>query len=104
MIGQLVPSHPWGKSRLPTGQYVNAESLIGLINHAQFQVKFSCDAVADCYAFLDSTPPQITGGYGGWTVTNRERRVGLTQWQGKDPIRMALSIIFDGVITDQGQE
>jgi len=37
----------------------------------------------------------VTSGYGGWTVQSRQRRVGLPVWQGRDPIRMKIPILFD---------
>jgi hypothetical protein len=40
--------------------------------------------------------PKITSGEGGWNVVSRPRRVGLTQWDGHDPYRMDIPIIFDG--------
>jgi hypothetical protein len=74
------------------------------ITLGRYQVKFSAEGVADCFAFLDAAVPQVTGGYGGWTVTSRERRIGLPQWQGKDPIRMSIPVLFDGYANGDGQE
>lgn len=45
---------------------------------------------------FDESIPKITGGYGGWTVIPRPKRVGLTQWTGSDPIRLQFGIIFNG--------
>lgn len=50
------------------------------------------------------TPAQITGGYGGWDVVNRPKRKGLTQWNGKDPMRLQLPIMFDGWMDRDSQE
>lgn len=52
----------------------------------------------------DETPANIASGYGGWIVVSRDRGVGLTQWNGKDPLRMAIPILFDGVSRRLGQE
>lgn len=69
-----------------------------------YQVTITADGVPDVVGLLDSTPVSIPSGYGGWTVINRERRVGLTQWQGKDPLRMAIPILLDGVSDQTSQE
>lgn len=70
------------------------------LNYQRYTVTFSCDGLPDVVALLDEAPPQVTGGHGGWTVTTRERRIGLTQWQGNDPIRLAIPILFDHEISD----
>jgi hypothetical protein len=73
-------------------------------HYKRYTVTFSCDGIPDVVALLDETPPQIQGGDGGWQVTSRERRIGLTQWRGNDPVRLAVPILFDsaiGWITDQ---
>lgn len=53
---------------------------------------------------LDGSPIQVTTGYGGWTVTNRNRRVGLTIWEGREPFRMTVPVLFDGWRTSESQE
>ena len=53
---------------------------------------------------LDNTSIQVTTGYGGWTVTNRNRRVGLTIWEGREPFRMTVPILFDGWRESKSQE
>lgn len=70
----------------------------------QYLVTLSADGVPDAVALLDQAPIQVSGGYGGWIVIPRQRRVGLTQWQGKDPLRMTVPLIFDGVRQRRGQE
>ena len=74
------------------------------MTNAHQMVTFSADGIADVVVLLGETPAQITGGYGGWVTEPRERRKALTQWQGKDPIRMQISVLFDGVRTNEGQE
>lgn len=69
-----------------------------------YSVTFSADGIADVTALLDETPANIPSGYGGWTVISRARRVGVTVWQGKDPIRLAIAILFDGLIDRTSQE
>jgi len=73
-------------------------------HYERYTVRFSCDGLPDVVALLDETPSQITGGDGGWQVTSREHRIGLTQWRGNDPVRLSIPILFDssiGWITDQ---
>lgn len=59
------------------------------------------------YRFMSSTgqivtvlrgesPPKMVGGGGGWQITNRPRRVGLTTWAGRDPYMMDVPVMFDG--------
>lgn len=69
-----------------------------------YKVTFAAESIAAVSVLLDETPVQVTGGYGGWTVTSRQRRTGLTMWTGKDPIRMSIPILFDGYADRQGQE
>lgn len=68
------------------------------------KVTFSAPNIADVVVALASQPTQITSGYGGWSVVNRPRRKGLTQWDGKDPLRMGIPVLFDGWFSSQGQE
>lgn len=72
--------------------------------NASHKVTFSCEGISPVTVLLDETAASVTGGYGGWTVVSRQRRVGLTQWQGKDPIRMAIPILFDGFANSAGVE
>jgi hypothetical protein len=46
--------------------------------------------------WLGAEAPKPTGGYGGWDITPRPRRVALTQWRGREPIQMDVQILFDG--------
>jgi len=77
---------------------------MSVIHYDKYKVTFHAEGIAAVSAFLDETPVQLTGGYGGWTVTSRQRRTGLTMWMGKDPIRMAVPVIFDGFADNNGQE
>ena len=70
----------------------------------RYTVTFTSDDFDDVVALLDETPATIAGGDGGWQVTSRERRIGLTQWRGNDPVRLSIPILFDasiGRIADQ---
>lgn len=46
-------------------------------------------------AKLGQALPQITAGYGGWQLVERPRRQSLTQWQGREPLQLAVQIILD---------
>lgn len=48
--------------------------------------------------------PKMTGGGGGWQITPRPRRVSLTQWQGRDPYKMDVPVMFDGWANDVSVE
>jgi LysM repeat protein len=67
-------------------------------------VTFSAEGIPDVDVLLGEAPVTVASGYGGWSVVPRERRIGLTQWKGKDPIRMNLPILFDGIREGEGQE
>jgi hypothetical protein len=47
-------------------------------------------------AWLGEEGAKPTDGYGGWEVITRPRRVGLTQWNGRNPLQMDISILLDG--------
>lgn len=51
-------------------------------------------------SLLDSTVPQIIGGYGGWQTVARKKKVAIVDWQGVDPFRMTMGLFFDAW-TDQ---
>jgi hypothetical protein len=70
----------------------------------RYLVTFTADGIPNAVALLDRQATYVSGGYGGWTVVQRERRVGLTVWQGKDPLRMQVSLLFDGVNGMRSQE
>jgi hypothetical protein len=42
-----------------------------------------------------------TGGYGGWNIVQRPRRLSLVQWDGRDPIQMDIAILIDGYAVTQ---
>lgn len=69
-----------------------------------YKVTFSSEDINAVSVLLDETPAQVSGGYGGWTVTSRQRRTGLTMWMGKDPLRMSIPVLFDGFADGEGQE
>lgn len=66
-------------------------------------ITFSAEGIPSVQVLPGDTPPTPSN-YGGWSVTARQRRLGLTQWNGKDPLRLALPILFDGWRDQTGQE
>jgi hypothetical protein len=77
---------------------VNAIHNPGGHTYQRYTVTFTSDEFPDVVALLDETPATIAGGDGGWQVTSRERRIGLTQWRGNDPVRLSIPILFDASI------
>jgi hypothetical protein len=53
-------------------------------------------------ALMGENGPTMIGGYGGWEVVDRPRRIGLTQWRGRSPYSMTLDLVLDGF--KQGDE
>lgn len=49
-------------------------------------------------------PVIVNSGYGGWEITPRQRRVGLTVWNGREPFKMSIPVMFDGFIHRSSQE
>lgn len=39
--------------------------------------------------------PLVVDGYGGWTVTNRPRDIGITEWIGRNPIALEIPFLID---------
>lgn len=73
--------------RFPIRNYVTFTSDNGL------QVTVLHDAAAN-----------MTGGFGGWEVIERPKRVAMTRFKGKDPFRMDVPVLFDGWTDDESQE
>jgi hypothetical protein len=54
--------------------------------------------------WLNNDGVKVTGGYGGWDVVQRPRRLSLTQWNGRDPISMDIAILIDGFASNDSVE
>lgn len=67
-------------------------------------ITITAEGITPVIVLLDETPPSIPSGYGGWVVESRQRRVGLTVWNGKDPLRFAIPVLFDGLGDKVSQE
>lgn len=67
-------------------------------------VRFSAAGIPDVSVLKDGTASTIQGGFGGWEVVSRARQRGLTQWNGVDPKRMDVPILFDGLRAEVNQE
>lgn len=46
-----------------------------------------------CY--LGETAPKVVDGYGGWTVVARNRRRGMVEWTGNNPIAIEIPFMMD---------
>lgn len=55
-------------------------------------------------ARLGDGTPNPTGGYGGWTVTERQRRRALTEWTGEGAYTLDIPILFDNWIVGESIE
>lgn len=67
-------------------------------------VSFTSDDGLSVTALLDADSPTLSGGYGGWEVVDRPKRVGLTRFKGRNPFRQDIPIIFDGYKESHSQE
>lgn len=52
---------------------------------------------------LGTVKPRVTSNYGGWQVTARQKEIGLTDWVGRDPIKVEFDVIFDNFKSRQAQ-
>jgi hypothetical protein len=68
-------------------------------------VRLRCDdPPLDAVVLLGPEAVRVTAGFGGWEVTARPRMVGMTTWEGSEPIQVALSLMFDGFARRKSQE
>lgn len=44
--------------------------------------------------------PMVTDGYGGWAVQSRPKDMGLTEWQGRNPMAISIPFTLDYIPTD----
>jgi hypothetical protein len=70
----------------------------------KYVVRFNADNGLVVSVNRDINPPKMTGGFGGWEIVDRPRKTALTQWDGRDPFRMDIPILFDGLTEERGQE
>ena len=68
------------------------------------RVTFKSIAGAPTLTVLQGGPAQVVGGVGGWEVAPRPKRVGITRWIGRDPLRVLIPILFDSHINDESVE
>lgn len=55
-------------------------------------------------ALLGEGVSKITDGSATWQVIARPRKTGLTQYMGRNPFKMSLSLLFDGYLAGESQE
>lgn len=70
----------------------------------KYFVQFSSEGIGAVNVLRDATAPTITSGYGGWEVVARARQRGLTQWNGVEPKRLSVPILFDGLHNGDNKE
>jgi len=58
----------------------------------------------DVLVLLGPEPVAVTAGLGGWAVTARPRQVGMTTWEGVEPLQVQLAVMFDGYAAGASQE
>jgi hypothetical protein len=59
-------------------------------------VRITCDdPVVNIVVLLSDEPIRYTAGFGGWEVTQRPRQVGMTSWQGQEPLQLTLGLMFN---------
>lgn len=67
-------------------------------------VTLSADNNLQITVMLDAPSPQLTGGFGGWDVVARPKRVSMTRYAGSDPVTQDIAVMFDGYSNDESQE
>jgi hypothetical protein len=68
-------------------------------------VRLTCDdPTLDVIVLMGEEPPTYTGGFGGWEITPRPRQIGMTTWQGTEPLTLTLSLMLDGLRARRSQE
>jgi hypothetical protein len=55
-----------------------------------------------CWLGDDGARP--TGGYGGWDIIDRPRRIAITQWNGRQPLQMDVALLIDGFAANDNVE
>ena len=51
-------------------------------------------------AYFGDGAPLVIDGYGGWTVINRARDVGITEWAGRNPMAIELPFVIDNWMSE----
>ena len=48
--------------------------------------------------WLGEESPRYTGGIGGWEITGRPKQIGMTTWEGVDPVELQFQMVWDGIV------
>lgn len=68
-------------------------------------VRLRCtDPAVTVVALLGADPPQLTGGFGGWSLVARPRETSMTVWDGVEPFELELPILLDEFAANRTQE
>lgn len=69
--------------------------------HVRFRT-YSPSSVLD--VLMGDGAAQLSGGFGGWQVVQRPKRISLTEWNGVDPTTQTIPVMFDGWTDERSVE
>jgi hypothetical protein len=64
--------------------------------HAFYRFSAPGTSISDVVVLRGDAPPIPDGGAGKWEVIDRPKRKGVTRYVGSDPLKLAISVLFDG--------
>jgi hypothetical protein len=65
----------------------------------KFTIKSELDGMVFEAAFADGAAI-VTDGYGGWQITSIPKEVGVTEWQGRNPLAVEIPFVIDYWLSD----
>lgn len=68
------------------------------------QYRFVSETGLDVTMYRGDGAPYISDGIGGWQTVARQRRVGINQYVGVEPIHLVVPVLFDGWADQVSQE
>lgn len=70
----------------------------------KYYATFTSDSGLFVQVLMGDSAAYLTGGFGGWEVVDRPRRIGMVRFKGRDPLRQDIPVRFEGVREHIGQE
>lgn len=67
-------------------------------------VTFTSNNGLKIQVLMDGTASNVTDGYGQWEVVSRPKRTAIVRYSGRDPFKMDVPVVFDGLISATPQE
>jgi hypothetical protein len=55
-------------------------------------------------AYFGDGAPLVIDGYGGWTVTGIPKEIGITEWEGRNPMAIEIPFVIDNYSFDQDDD